>query len=157
MQSVLLPVPAADPLVDRFRLQGDWSRVLGVPAHVTLAGPFPLSLKLPIERLAALARDAAGTRFRLSEIGRVGDATCLLVADQEPLAALRGEMLDAIGRARQVDASWTFHLTVSRGASATQEAALREALRPSLPLECEVEEIVVAALRDDELQLSRAS
>jgi 2'-5' RNA ligase len=153
IRSVLLRVPAADPLVDRFRLAGDWSRRLGVPAHITLAGPFPCSQALPMPLLAALAQRAAGIRFELAEVGRVGDATCLLVADERPLTRLRSELLDALGAAPRSEAALPLHLTIARGDSAAAEVALRQALEPHLPLACEVGEIAVAALCDGKLDL----
>lgn len=153
MQSVLIQVPEADPLVDPFRLEGDWSRHLGVPAHITLAGPYPLSAELPKQVPARIAQRAKSIRFTLSGVGRVGDSTCLLVADEKPLAALRGEYLDAIGGEEQTDRTWKFHLTISRGASAAAESLIREALEPSLPLECEVGELSLATLRGEELTL----
>src|SRR6185312_6285207 len=36
-QSIWVSVPAVDGLVDGLRVEGDWARGLGVPAHVTLA------------------------------------------------------------------------------------------------------------------------
>jgi hypothetical protein len=59
-QSILLPVREADAIVDGFRVEGDWPRQHGIPAHLTLAGPWPLSHELPRERLAQLAAEAWG-------------------------------------------------------------------------------------------------
>lgn len=82
-QSILLPVREVDALVDGFRIEGDWSRELGIPAHITLAGPWPLSHELPRERLSALAAVARGTRYRLDFIDMLGDAR-LLVPQRRP-------------------------------------------------------------------------
>lgn len=152
MQSVLIPVPAVDPLVERFRLDGDWSRRLGVPAHITLAGPFPLSTELPMERLAPVARSAAGMRFTLSEVSRIGDSICLLLADEEPLVKLRSELLKAVGAEPRADGEWPFHLTISRSESISV-TTVREALEPSLPPKCEINLLTLALLREDELSL----
>jgi 2'-5' RNA ligase len=152
MQSIILPVPEADPLVDRFRREGDWSRRLGVPAHITLAGPFPLSLEMPKERLAAIARRAAGVPFTLGELGRLGDATCLLLAESEPLGALRSELVGALGMNRRTEETWPLHLTISRKGGA-REAALRAALEPSLPLECRIAGVALAVLHRERLDL----
>lgn len=67
-QSILLPVREADAIVDDFRAEGDWSWQFGIPAHLTFAGPWPLSHELPRERLAELAAEARRTRYRLDRI-----------------------------------------------------------------------------------------
>ena len=88
MQSVILPVSEVERLVDDFRQAGDWSRRLGVPAHVTLAGPWPLELELPVPALAAIVDAMRGTVFRLSRVDLLGDAVCLLADDDAPLLNL---------------------------------------------------------------------
>jgi hypothetical protein len=89
MQSVILPVSEVELVVDGFRQAGDWSRRLGVPAHVTLAGPWPLEFELPVPALAAIAVAMRGTVFRLSRVDLLGDAICLLADDDAPLLKLR--------------------------------------------------------------------
>jgi hypothetical protein len=91
-QSILLPVREADAIIDGFRVEGDWSRQLGISAHLTLAGPWPLSHELPREGLAGLAAEARGTRYRLDRVNTLGDAICLLPQDDRPLLSWRARI-----------------------------------------------------------------
>ena len=106
-----------------------------------------------MERWAAVARAAAGRHFRLSEVGAVGDSTCLLVADEKPFDALRSELLEAVGGDHGVNGSLPFHLTISRGDSPSAGALIRRTLEPRLPLECEIGDLTVAALSAGHLSL----
>jgi 2'-5' RNA ligase len=123
-----------------------------VPAHVTLAGPFPLSEDLPFGPLAEVARRAAGTPFTLDEFGSLGDVACLLSSEEGTLVGIREEAVQAIGRPRQ-RLDHRFHLTIARGASEVEIGAMRAEIRPSLPLRCEVENVLVATYEDDALSL----
>lgn len=142
-QSIWIRAPGVDPLIDGFRRDGDWSRGLGIPAHVTLAGPLPLSLALPRERLAELATAARGTRYRLDVVGRLGTAICLLPEDPMPLLHWRERLLGEIGAA---DTAWRPHLTISRDASPDAFDSIREAVDPALPINCEIGDLCVSRL-----------
>jgi hypothetical protein len=87
MQSVLLLVAEAEPFVDHLRRDGDWSRRLGVPAHITIGGPWPLSPELPLSALSTVAAAARGMRYRLDHVGAVGLAR-LVAPDRVELTAL---------------------------------------------------------------------
>ncbi|MBW8060261.1 MAG: 2'-5' RNA ligase family protein [Solirubrobacterales bacterium] len=145
-QSILLPVPEVDALVDDFRVEGDWSRGLGVPAHLTLAGPWPLSQELPRKSLSALAVAARGTRYRLDFIDMLGDAICLFPCDDRPLQKWRTRVLSAVGKPDEVSPGWHLHLTICRDKSGDQLNAVREAVDHALPLHCEVRELCIAQL-----------
>lgn len=146
MQSVLLLVVEAERFVDSLRRDGDWSRRLGVPAHITLGGPWPLSLELPAAALSTVAAAARGTRYRLDHVGAVGDAVSLLPADEAPLLALRAEVLRAVGRPDAVDERWRLHLTVCRDASGDAVERVREAIGAALPISCAVDRLCLARL-----------
>jgi hypothetical protein len=145
-QSIWAPVPEADALVDRFRVAGDWSRQLGIPAHVTLAGPWPLSLTLPREVLGEVAADARGTRYRLGTVDTLGDAVCLLPADDRPLLRLRERIVAAAGRPDAIDPAWRPHLTICRTRSSATPAAVRDAVGGALPLDCKVGDLCISRL-----------
>ncbi len=145
-QSILLPVREVDALVDGFRIEGDWSRELGIPAHITLAGPWPLSHELPRGRLSALAAAARGTRYRLDFIDMLGDAVCLFPSDDRPLQEWRSRLLDAIGAPDAVNPAWRLHLTICRDDSGDRVEAARAAVDHALPLGCEVREVCIARL-----------
>jgi hypothetical protein len=157
LQSILIPVPEADPLVDGFRAEGDWSSKVGVPAHITLAGPFPLSEQLRMEPLAEVARRALGGSFTLDEFGRIGEATCLLLGDEESLRAVRGDLLATLGRPPDDDRAPRLHLTIARGNTEADVKTMREKLEPSLPLRCTVRDILVSTLIDERLKLASLS
>ncbi len=145
-QSILVPVREVDALVDGFRIEGDWSRKLGIPAHLTLAGPWPLSRELPRETLSALAVAARGTRYRLDFIDMMGDAICLFLRDERPLGKWRARVLNAVGESESVSPAWRLHLTICRDESGDQLNAVRAAVDHALPLDCEVQELCIARL-----------
>jgi 2'-5' RNA ligase len=147
-----VPVPRAEPLVDQWRRNGDWSHGVGVPAHVTLAGQFQLSEELRLGPLAEMARRVRGTPFTLDEFGCLGNAVCLLSSEEDLLLRIREEAVEAAGLPHpKIDQR--FHLTVARGASEVDVGAMRAEIRPSLPLRCEVGDIVVATYEEGHLSL----
>jgi hypothetical protein len=151
LQSLLVPVPAADPVVDPFRRKGDWSWGVGAPAHITLAGPFPLSEKLPVGPLVEVAGHAVGTRFRLDEFGRVGDAACLLLSDEGPLLELQRKVMETLGRTPRAGAR-RLHLTIGRRDSEAAFDRMRAEMESVLPVPCEVDDILVARLDNGRLE-----
>jgi hypothetical protein len=146
---VLLPVAEAEALVEPFRRAGDWSSAQGIPAHMTIAGPWPLSVSLPIEALARLASAIRGARYTLSTARILGDAICLFPADDAMALRWRANILDAVGAEDEVDEQWRIHLTVCRGANQATMGKVEQTIGPALPLSCEVRELLVAQLLGD--------
>jgi hypothetical protein len=147
-QSILMPVPEAEATVGPFRRDGDWSSAHGVPTHMTIAGPWPLSLRLPTRALAGLAAAIRGTPFVLGTVGRLGDAICLFPEDDRDLLRWRASILAAVGDADGLDEGWRLHLTVCRGA--TEEATtVEEALDEKLPIACEAPGLLLAQMDGD--------
>ena len=154
IQSILVPVTEVEDLVEPFRADGDWSSAHGVPPHVTIAGPWPLSVGLPIRALEGLAAAIRGTRFVLAGIGTLGDAVCLLPEDDGELLRWRASILSAIGTPDAVDGSWRFHLTVCRGASKGTLAAVEAVAAETLPIACEARGLLLAQkLGDSEVAM----
>lgn len=146
-RSILLPAPELERLVDPFRREGDWAWRHGVPAHLTLAGPFPLGTALPRGPLGDLAAEIRGTPYELTSVGMLGAALCLFPADDAPLLAWRDRALALIGGRDRVDASWRPHLTVCRLDPATGDAgAISQVLEQSLPIACVVGGLLVAEM-----------
>jgi GrpB-like predicted nucleotidyltransferase (UPF0157 family) len=145
-QSILLPVPEVNALVAPFRRAGDWSSAHGVPAHMTIAGPWPLSVPLPLERLAELAGRLDGTRFALGEAGRLGDAICLFPDDDRPLLRWRTRILETVGIEDAADEKWRLHLTVCRGPHADTFGAVEEAMAAALPIRCRAQGLLLAEM-----------
>ncbi len=127
-------------MVDRFRLDGDWSRRLGIPAHITLVGPLPLSHPLPRGRLAELAAAADGVRFQLDSVDILGEAVCLLTDDARSLERLAHTIGVEPARASRL------HLTIRRDRFPGALAEVREALEPTLPISCRVRELCLSRL-----------
>ena len=145
-QSILMPVPEAEAIVGPFREDGDWSSAHGVSPHITLAGPWPLSLRLPTLALEDAAAAIRGTQFALAEVGALGDAICLFPEDDGKLLRWRASILSAVGAADAVDEKWRPHLTVCRGVNAETIQAVERAISPGLPLDCEVPGLLLAQL-----------
>jgi len=146
-RSILLPAPEAEAVVGSFRRDGDWSHRHGVPAHLTLAGPFPLSTSLPHTELVELAAEMRGTRYELASTGMLGGALCLFPADEGALIEWRNRALALIGEPDQVDSSWRLHLTVCRPDPASTAAdEVARTLGRSLPIACEVGEVLLAEM-----------
>jgi hypothetical protein len=144
-RSILLPAPEAEALVGPFRRDGDWSHRHGIPAHLTLAGPFPLSTSLPDADLVELAAEMQRTRYELASAGMLGGALCLFPADEGALIEWRNRALALIGASDEVDDEWRMHLTVCRlNSSAADGDEIARSLAGSLPIACEVGVLLMA-------------
>lgn len=148
-QSILMPVADAEALVEPFRQAGDWSRAHGIPAHITVAGPWSPSVALPAGALRELAAAMQGRRFTLGVIGRLGEAICLFPQDDRELLRLRAGILETVGVADAIDDGWRLHLTVCRGPGAEGAGAVKETLSKALPIRCEVRGLLLAQLLGD--------
>lgn len=146
-QSILLPVMEAEPLVDAFRQDGDWSRAHGIPAHITLAGPWPLSVELSLNDLSRMAQEMIGQRYALSAVDVLGDAVCLLPDDDSPLMIWRSRLLDLAGAHDDIDDNWRLHLTICREHSEPRTDEVETALAGKLPLACVVKGLLIAQMR----------
>jgi 2'-5' RNA ligase superfamily protein len=148
-QSILIPVAEAEALVEPFRRDGDWSSAHGVPAHMTIAGPWPLSLCLPLQALRGLSATIAGERYTLESVGTLGGAICLFCEDDHALLRWRASILKAVGVPDGVDEQWRIHLTVCRESREGTAGAVEEAMGNALPLRCEVRGLLLAQMHSD--------
>jgi 2'-5' RNA ligase superfamily len=140
----LIPVPEAEPLVSSFRRGGDWSSEHGIPAHLTLAGPRPLTTCIPEDRLGKLCAEIRGERYKLDTLGPLGDAVCLFPDDDRALLGWRGRILAAVGSDDETDESWRMHLTVGRGLAPPAIGAVEASIGRALPLHCEIDRVLIA-------------
>lgn len=146
-RSLIVPVPEVEALVDPLRRSGDPWRDRGVPAHLTLAGPWPLEVELPRDELAGPARELRGTRFELGTIGPLGGALCLFPTDDAALLAGRERILRAVGVPDLLDDAWRLHLTVRRhGAMPIEAGEDVRSLERALPIACAVGGLTIAEL-----------
>jgi hypothetical protein len=148
-QSILIPVTEAEPLAQPFRRAGDWSSAHGVPAHMTIAGPWPLSLPLPVGALEDLRVAIAGERYTLGSAGTLGDAICLFPEEDGALLRWRAKILQTVGIADEVDETWRIHLTVCRVGREGDGSAIEEEMGNALPLRCEVRGLLLAQMLGD--------
>jgi 2'-5' RNA ligase len=94
--AIILPVPAAEPLVSGWRLRHDPSAAAGVPAHVTIVAPFLDPEQITDELLGELrrllaARPAPRVQFiRTARFAPAGAVPGVLYLDPEPADELRG-------------------------------------------------------------------
>ncbi len=153
IQSVLIPVPEAEPVVGGFRREGDWSYRHGVPAHITIAGPWPLSLAPPAHALSRVAKEMRGTRFTLAAVGVLGDAVCLFPGEDRELLRWRDRILDVARAPDAVDGDWRLHLTVCRKGTSSQATAVLAMLQDALPFACIVEGLMLAQRRGEHVTL----
>jgi len=141
---LILPVPAAEALVGTYRARLDPNAIVGVPAHITLLGPFVDRDELRRQDLTDLADLFAATpsiRFALVRVARFEHALYLEPQPAEPFVALTEALWRRWpdhppygGAHREV----VPHLTVAVGESAFE--AVRAALEPRLPLSAEARE-----------------
>lgn len=148
-QSILMPVAEAETLVKPFRQVGDWSSAHGIPAHMTIAGPWPLSVPLPLPALSQLSIAIRGTRYTLASVGTLGDAICLFPEDDSALMHWRASVLDAVSIVDELDESWRIHLTVCRGSNGRSADTIETAMGKALPLNCEARGLLLAQMRGD--------
>jgi hypothetical protein len=141
LQALVLPVPEAEGLVDDFRRHGDWSRRVGIPAHITLGGPWPLEPDLPAAELKAVSAEGLDTSFSLDRVETLGSAVCLLPSDPRTLEQYRDRLLASVGLPDVTDRRSRIHLTICREASAELLADVRKALEPALPLRCRTDRV----------------
>ena len=139
MTTLVLPIPEADDAVQHWRRNHDWSARAGVPAHITLLGPF-----LPPEtigpqtamRLRSLFASWQPVRFSLATVERLSGVVYLAPEPAAPFRQLT-EMLErewpeaphfgaAFGRPLH-------HLTVARNESVYDE--VKEELGGRLPID----------------------
>lgn len=73
--TLIAPVPLAEPVVGELRQQHDWSARAGVPAHITLLGPFlaPAAVTgATLHRLRDIFASERPLDFNLGELQSVG-------------------------------------------------------------------------------------
>ena len=148
-QSILMPVAEAETLVKPFRQVGDWSSAHGIPAHMTIAGPWPLSVPLPLPTLSRLSIAIRGTQYNLASVGTLGDAICLFPDEDSALMQWRASILDAVSVVDELDEHWRIHLTVCRGSNGRSADTIKEAMGTALPLHCEARGLLLAQMLGD--------
>jgi hypothetical protein len=147
-RSILIPAREVEPIVAPLREDGDWSSRHGVPAHLTIAGPWPLEVDLPLQALGGTRDAMRGERYLFGSVGALGDAICLFPRDDAPLLHWRARILEIVGVRDQVDENWRIHLTISRAGSLREAQA---SIARALPVTCVVDDLLLAEMQDGAL------
>ncbi len=147
--AVILPVPDAEPVVGRYRMEYDPVAIAGVPAHITLMVPW-----LPIEEITAA--DVAELRrlllsvpafdYELTMVGWFGRRVLWLAPEPaEPFVKLTGMLGGTFGTSHYDDEfdEVVPHLTVGHASDGVELAGVAAALKPALPIRCRAREVWV--------------
>jgi 2'-5' RNA ligase len=138
--ALLVPVPAAEPLVHEHRRAHDPVAPLGVPAHITVLYPFVPPDALDDELEAAIAdvlRGFTAFDYELREVRRFDDGVLYLAPEpDEPFAALTDAISTRWPEHPPYGGGFDTvipHLTVAM-ADGAPVAAMEADLRPRLPV-----------------------
>jgi 2'-5' RNA ligase len=149
--TIFAPVPAAESAVAEIRLEHDWPAREGVPAHVTLLGPFlaPAEItKEVIDCLRELFAEQIPVSFSLVELRRVGEIAYLAPEPDDGLRALTAALEAAFPRAPRYGEEFggpLYHLTVARECDDMLFADLKARLSGALPIPASIEEGVLVS------------
>jgi 2'-5' RNA ligase len=137
---LVVPVPAATPVVAPWRERLDRTAVHGVPAHITVLYPFvpPSQVGPDVTRqLAELFAAAPPFDFALRQVGWFDDEVVYLAPEPaEPFVGLTHRVMDAFPAYLPYEGAYdqvTPHLTVGAGAHADLRRAA-DAVQASLPI-----------------------
>jgi hypothetical protein len=143
--TLIVPVPAAEALVGKWRARNDWSAALGVPAHVTVLGPFLPPVELSpevVERLRLIFSRQARFKFALSRVRQVGGVVYLAPEPVAPFEQLTATLRKQWPQAPPYGAAFestVYHLTVTRRSSLLEQ--VRQDLTRFLPVEAEARQV----------------
>jgi 2'-5' RNA ligase superfamily len=144
MTTLVVPVPEAERAVAHWRKRYDWSASLGVPAHVTVLGPFLPPDRIGtdvIDRLSTLCSRLPRVKFRLTSVVLLEGVTCLTPDPDEPFRAM-SEVLEAEWPEAAPGAHGRrMHLTVARDISVFETIGTE--LAEVVPIEAEARELVL--------------
>jgi 2'-5' RNA ligase len=149
---LIVPVAQAEPAIGALRARHDPSAAIGVPAHLTVLGSFlddPLDAA-DLADLRAIAAAHLPVSFSLSAVARFDHALYLVPEPPEPFVALTQAIWSRWpAHPPYGDPSREIvpHVTVAVGGF--DEAALRRALEPHLPIACHATELWLLSQRAD--------
>jgi 2'-5' RNA ligase superfamily len=144
MTTVIAVASFAGVEVAKIRSARDWSARVGVPAHITILGPFlpPEEItKNVLERMRTVFADARPIPVVLGEFHLLGTTACLMPQSVGPFVRLSRE-LEAISQ-RRTQVAGKYHLTVARESNTNDLERLRVHLEPLLPLRGRITEAIL--------------
>ena len=147
--AVLIPVPAADSVVGRWRHEHDPVASAGVPAHITLVVPWLPPQEITDDDLVALdeeVADVAAFEFDLTHVDWFGRR--VLWAAPEPMKPFL-ELTDRLAN-RFLTPPWEDefdevipHLTIAHASDGVELVPIAADVAGRLPLHCRAEEVWV--------------
>jgi hypothetical protein len=141
--SLVIPVPAADPVVPRSRERSEAART-GIPSHITVLYPFipPDAIDDAVERaIASILAGFTPFRFRLDRVERFPGALYLAPEPVEPFVALTEALWAHWPEHPPYDGAYDTvipHLTVFDG---EEPPGVAEVIEGALPIEGEAREM----------------
>lgn len=147
--AVLVPVPAADAVVGKWRQVHDPVASAGVPAHITLIVPWlpPEEISpADLAELEGVMRDVKAFEFELNHVDWFGRRV-LWVAPEPvaPFLDLTNMLADRFGTPPWEDEfdEVVPHLTVAHASDGVELVPVAADVASQLPLECRAEEVWV--------------
>jgi 2'-5' RNA ligase len=148
--ALLVPVPAAEGIVDRWRQEYDPVAPTGVPAHITLIVPWLPPAEIgddDLRELAAVLGDTEPWDFALTHVAWFARRVLWLAPEPAgPFRALTGVLADRFGTPPWEDEfdEVVPHLTVAHASGdGVGLGRVVEDLRAALPVACRAEEVLV--------------
>jgi 2'-5' RNA ligase len=142
--ALVVPVPAAEPLVRRWRERDDPSAAAGMPAHVTILYPFirARAIDAAVEReLAAVVGRFAAFDFRLERFGRFPGVLYLAPEPGAPFVEVTRAIAERWPAYQPYGGAFSEivpHLTIAAG---EEPAGAEQELEPQLPVAARAEEV----------------
>ena len=147
--AVLVPVPAAETLVERWRLDHDPVAPAGVPAHITLIVPWLPPDEMgddDLGELGAALVEVPAFEFSLTHVGWFGRSVLWLGPEPTaPFLALTAMLAERFGTPPWDDEfdDVVPHLTVGHASDGVELAKVAEELDAGLPIACRADEVWV--------------
>jgi hypothetical protein len=143
--AVIVPVPAVEPLVSRWRRRFDVSARYGVPAHVTVLYPFLHQSRLDdgvLARLRAVCATESALEVAFPRLARFTDVLYLQPEPSEPFRRLTAAVVEQWPQAPPYGGEYAEvipHLTVAHGVDEAALSAVADEVAPHLPVRAWVE------------------
>lgn len=154
--ALVLPVPAAEPVVDQWRQQFDPSAVKGVPAHLTVLFPWLDSDELDTSTLATLGELVAGVPafdVALTGFGRFDRTLWLAPTPADPAVQLTLAVAGRWPTHQPYDGAFgstpTPHLTVGHEIDPDSLGHVVSDVSGALPIDGRCEDVLLLVLDDD--------
>lgn len=147
--AIIVPVPDAESVVERYRHEYDPVALAGVPAHITLIVPWLPPEEIGPADLAELADVLSTTTafdFNLSRVSWFGRAVLWLAPDPgEPFIKLTTMLADRFGTPPYDDEfdQVVPHLTVGHASDGVELDSVAVTITAALPIACRAEEVWV--------------